>query len=189
MIFSPFAYRHKTEGVGPTPTPTPTPSATPQPTGPTPTPSSTPTPTPTPSTVTWKYRYIASNEGTTRQKTASNLYFNFNGQTYTRSNRTYIGGTNSLETITTDTNTGTGQFEIYRDLCRGTGGSGTPRIADWTVKVYRNGSVIYNNNTDPINIVIPVCPTKDSQYEGTGGGYTVSAGDEIIVEWSDNLTV
>lgn len=191
MIFSPFAYRHKIEGVGPTPTPTATPTPTPTPTGPTPTPTETPTPTPTPTpatNVTWKFRYIANNV-TTRTKTASNLYFTFQDVTYSRSNVSYIGSVNNTVTITTDTNTGAGidGFNIYRDLCRGTGGAGTPRIDQYVVKIYRNGSEIFSDLTDLANPTVPICSTQDSRVQTTGT-IAVNGGDEIIVEWNDTLT-
>ncbi len=185
MIFSPFAYRNKVEGVGPTPTPTPTATETPTP-GPTP----TPTPTPTVATnVTWKFRYIA-NSATTRTKTASNLYFTFQDVTYSRSNINYVGSVNNTATITTDTNTGAGidGFTIYRDLCRGTSGAGTPRIDQYVVKIYRNGSEIFSDLTDLANPAIPICSSQDSRVQATGT-IAVNGGDEIIVEWNDTLTV
>jgi hypothetical protein len=165
-----------------TPTNTVTPSITPTNTT---TPTVTPTPTSTPRPAILKYRYKAgaANVGT---KTVSNLNFNIDGASYSRSNLTFTTSANSIATVGSTTNFGT--FPIYgikRSICKASTAP-AQAITEYYVRVFKNGTQVYSS-LNPTYNPLPNC-TSQVTHTKTTSNITIAAGDEIIVEWEDSLT-
>ena len=179
----------------PTPTPTSTPTPTPVPTTPTPTPTptatptATPTPTPTPTPVppTLSYRYRSTAFSPSRTMTASNMNISIAGNDYSRTDYTFTtsgarSSTVSIGSISIDTIGTNKTFLITRDLCKASGT--TMQLSSSIFRIYINGVLATSLGTGTTPTV-PTCSSQLSQSI-TITGVTISAGDDIIVEWSDS---
>lgn len=160
----------------PTPTPTQTPTATP-----------TPTPTPTPAPVlpiTWNLTYKMTSGGApTGTKEVNNMYFTFNGITYTRPNFTWVSSANTNYGFPQDNNSAFEQIFVGRELCRRSGASSLT-LDRYQLRIIVNSVVVYNVTTNISNRSIPTCPTFDDVYVGTTS-LTINGGDVVTVEYTD----
>ena len=178
-----------------TPTPTPTNTVTPTTTvtptassSPTPsitptnsiTPTQTPTPSSTPSPFIIKYSYYGTN-GNTSTKTVSNRKVTWAGQTYTTFNINWTTSTGTISTVGSSFDF-SDTLTAYRNICK-TGVS--QQIDSYSVKIFVNGS-LYKTYTNTTNIILNTCPT---QIYGSHSftGCVFNPGDEVIVEWTDNM--
>jgi photosystem II stability/assembly factor-like uncharacterized protein len=172
--------------VTPTPTPsltstiTPTPSVT---STITPTMSMTPTPSVTPIPINIKYRYIGQN-GNTTTKTVSSRRIVWGGETFTVGyNTNWTTSANTGEINLGTSYVFSGSMAGYRNICRSTSGSQT--INDYTVNIYVNGT-LYKTYTNTTNTLITTCPTQINSNR-TFSGCDFTGGDNVVLEWVDNM--
>lgn len=167
--------------VPPTPTPTPSPS-------PTMTASPTPTPSPTVAPITWRLQYRTSASGTpTGTKQVNNMSFEFLGVTLTRPNFTWVGSANTTYTFPTNTNSGSQELRVNRDLCRQSGASALT-LDQYRLRVLINSIVVYDDTVNVSNTSINLCPSSDNRNVGTTSFITVNSGDTVLVEYTDIFT-
>jgi hypothetical protein len=148
----------------------------------------TPTPSPTVAPITWRLQYRTSASGTpTGTKQVNNMSFSFLGVTYTRPNFTWVGSSSSIYTFPTDTNSGSQEIRVSRDLCRQSGASALT-LDQYRLRVLVNSIVVFDNTVNVANTTISLCPFSDNRNVGTTSFITVNSGDTVLVEYTDIFT-
>lgn len=163
----------------PPPTPTPTPTATP-----------TPTPTPTPSIPpTFQYRYIATSNGSSVNKAATNMTATFNVDgggginTYSRSNLTWTTSANNISSIQNINvvHVGTNSITITRNIMKTTAGTVVLDNTRWRLFI---NSVVVRTLNNPANRTVPFTPDSLAEIIRFDN-VVINEGDAVLIEVDD----